>query len=90
MSESQSTKNPLNQLVLFMVCLAVAGTVFAGVNYLISDHPAQNAIQAPENSGEYYCFYKCQLEFDDCVSFSPQKNECLAQRTNCLDNCVTE
>lgn len=43
----------LARLVLFMICLAVAASCIAGVHYAAVDHPAQNVVQAPENSYGY-------------------------------------
>ncbi len=46
------TRNPLHNLVLFMVCLSIAGSVVAGVQYLAVDLPQQNAVpHVPSNSG---------------------------------------
>ncbi|AGB03403.1 hypothetical protein [Methanoregula formicica] len=52
---SQEGKSPVARLVLFMVCLSVAGAFVAGLHYYTVDLPQQNAVQAPENilSDEY-------------------------------------
>jgi archaellum component FlaG (FlaF/FlaG flagellin family) len=60
MSASQTTPSPLARLVLFMVCLAIAGSVVAGIQYVAVDIPQQTAtIQStPENNclaWETYC-----------------------------------
>jgi hypothetical protein len=44
------TKSPLARLVLFMVCLAIAGSCVAGVHYYTVDLPQQQSQTAPENS----------------------------------------
>ncbi|MDD1694318.1 MAG: hypothetical protein LUQ71_06295 [Methanoregula sp.] len=46
MSETQS---PLSRLVLFIVCLAIAGTFVAGMHYFAVDLPQQKATLAPVN-----------------------------------------
>jgi hypothetical protein len=45
----QSEKSPLARLVLFMVCLSVAGSIVAGVHYYTVDLPQQQNVQAPAN-----------------------------------------
>jgi len=47
---SASERSPLARLVLFMTCLAIAGSIFSGVHYYAVDLPQQNALQAPENA----------------------------------------
>ncbi|PKL68401.1 MAG: hypothetical protein CVV30_10845 [Methanomicrobiales archaeon HGW-Methanomicrobiales-1] len=51
MTSSQSDKSPLTWLVLFMICLSLAGTVVAGAHYFAVDLPAQEEEEelAPEN-----------------------------------------
>lgn len=44
------TQSPLARLVLFVVCLAIAGSIVAGVHYYAVDLPAQNIIHPPANS----------------------------------------
>ena len=41
--------SPLARLVLFTVCLAIAGTILAGAHYFVVDLPHQNAVAAPKN-----------------------------------------
>jgi hypothetical protein len=43
MSSSQPVQSPLARLVLFMVCLSVAGSIIAGVHYFAVDLPQQKA-----------------------------------------------
>jgi len=50
MTIPQSAYSPLAQLVLFIICLAFAGSCVAGAHYAAVDLPAQKAVQAPENS----------------------------------------
>jgi hypothetical protein len=46
---SQSQKSPLARLVLFMICLSIAGGFVAGVHYFAIDLPQQQKVQAPHN-----------------------------------------
>ena len=71
MSASLSTQSPLPRLVLFMVCLAIAGMVVAGVHYFAVDLPQQKTVQAPENSG-----LSCQECYDRCAREFPNSGGC--------------
>ncbi|MCK9581861.1 MAG: hypothetical protein M0Q92_15635 [Methanoregula sp.] len=67
MSASQTpTTSPLARLVLFMICLSIAGTVVAGAHYYAVDLPLQAEVKAPVNSpGDNCqdCYDRCNLEF---------------------------
>jgi hypothetical protein len=78
MSESRS---PLARLVLFMVCLALAGSFIAGMHYFVVDLPQQQTIQAPTN--EYNC---CQM--GDCEARSLQCQARCRGDISCQLNCV--
>lgn len=43
------TRSPLHNLVLFLICLALFGTIMAGVHYAVIDLPMQLANPAPMN-----------------------------------------
>jgi len=43
MTEPQSTQSPFARLVLFMVCLSIAGSLVAGVHWFAIDLPVQQA-----------------------------------------------
>jgi len=51
MTSEETKQTPLARLVLFMFCLAIAGSVVAGVHYVVIDIPAQQQIaeKPPEN-----------------------------------------
>jgi hypothetical protein len=49
MPASQPSHQPLARLVLFMICLAIAGSAVAAVHYYAVDLPAQAALPAPHN-----------------------------------------
>ena len=52
MTETTSPGSPLARLVLFMVCMAVAGSCAAGMHYVVLARPAQEAaLHPPANSG---------------------------------------
>lgn len=70
-------KSPLAQLVLVIVCLAIAGSIGAGVHYYAVDLPRQNAVQAPENGVNP--FYKCLICKSNC--------EGKTDYYNCLSEC---
>jgi hypothetical protein len=75
MTSSQSIRSPLARLVLFMVCLSIAGSIIAGAHYYAVDLPQQNAITAPENSaGSSY--------FSECL------DQCSRDRDFCYDGCT--
>lgn len=45
----RSAQSPLSRLVLFMVCLSIAGSIAAGVYWYASDLPQQDTLQPPSN-----------------------------------------
>lgn len=65
MTATQSPGSPLGRLVLFIACLAIAGSILAGVLYFTVDLPAQQAaVQPPENKfvapwWDVNCFTAC-------------------------------
>ena len=80
---SESTHSPLARLVLFMICLSVAGTFVAGAHYDAVDLPQQE-LQPPQNMDdqtrcivdncELVCEYwyttakfVCERRYDSCV-----------------------
>lgn len=65
------TISPLVRLLLFMVCLSIAGSIVAGAYYYAIDLPQQQqALQAPTNSKE------CQ----DCAGITD-----IALKTKCQE-----
>jgi len=64
MSLSQSTQSPLARLVLFMVCLAIAGSCIAGAHYYTVDLPQQK-VTPPDNGATWG--YKCDICKANCV-----------------------
>jgi hypothetical protein len=88
MSES-SAQSPLARLVLFMVCLAILGSIVAGVLYFTIGDPEQNLQQVPENSGYIWnCRDDCQYEYGVCQVFSPfPPGHCEKEYDDCLAGC---
>jgi hypothetical protein len=84
MSGSQSQRSPLARLVLFMVCLAIAGSAVAAAHYYAIDLPMQQI--APHNDLGYspppipcnQCSENCNLPW------TPYALCYMA----CMDNCV--
>lgn len=74
---SQSPQSPLARLVLFMVCLSLAGSILAGAHYYTVDLPQQKAVQAPFNSPSD----NCQECYDWCNAEHPNSGGC---KYNCL------
>jgi hypothetical protein len=71
----ESEKSPLAQLVLFMVCLAIAASILASAHYLVIDLPAQKNLPAPENAVSStmncaMCMNNCKIDPDYylCIS----------------------
>lgn len=72
---TQTERSPLARLVLFMICLSVAGTILAGGHYLAVDLPQQKAFHPPANVGNYdpiqllgpaVCTSKCPENDEEC------------------------
>lgn len=74
----ESTRTPLARLVLFIVCLSIAGSIGAGIHYYAVDLPQQQVVQAPSNS---------------CGNYLEKQFECstrCGQDKVCYGNCLTE
>jgi len=76
------TRSPLHNLVLFLIGLALFGTIVAGVHYAVIDLPMQQANPAPmnENLGSTgacaECIAKCTVQ--------PWETSCTQK---CLKSC---
>jgi len=66
MTDIQSAQSTLARLVLFMVCLAIAGSAIVGAYYVAVNLPAQKGLTAPDNgvkAGQNRCeIYKAYCE----------------------------
>ena len=81
-------KSPLARLVLFIVCLSIAGSIIAGVHYFAIDLPQQNALQAPENSaGKYACADNCRVQFNACAGTCGDNELCRALCNQVYSSC---
>ncbi|MDD1687022.1 hypothetical protein [Methanoregula sp.] len=61
---SESAKSPLANLVLFMICLSVAGAFIAGVHYYAVDLPQQKNVQVPSNEC-MYTYEQCTYDYSN-------------------------
>lgn len=64
---SEPERSPTARLVLFMICLAIAGSVLAGAHYYAVDLPAQKNLQAPENA--QYSNQECNTCKENCIIY---------------------
>lgn len=74
-----SERSPLARLVLFIVCLSIAGTVIAGMHYYAIDLPQQKALTAPANADRTDCEKSC----DPCWTLA-------ADPISCYSHCLVE
>jgi hypothetical protein len=85
MSENQSS---LARLVLFMICLAIAGSIIAGVHYFVVDHPQQQGMKTPANGlCEYSCYASCVADQKTCEAEGGMRN-CLTDLNACENSCI--
>lgn len=77
----ESAKSPLTRLVLFMICLAIAGSFVAGVHYFAVDLPQQKVPEAPANgmitTGE------CRIHLVYCQATCDS-----TRRAGCIESCM--
>jgi hypothetical protein len=81
MSHQQPRRSPLARLVLFIIGLSIAGSILAGVHWFAVDLPAEQYLQAPQNSNApeckvpyYQCIRNCQQNPAD--NFGVCRNRC--------------
>jgi hypothetical protein len=72
MTPADSTSSPLARLVLFIICLSIAGSAVAGVHYYAVDLPVQMEQQPPHNAAWTKC-ENCRLT----CSYAPDPVSCL-------------
>jgi hypothetical protein len=77
---SGSIKSPLGRLVLFMICLSVAGTFVAGAHYVAVDLPGQQVTQAPSNDicddRLFSCLWICDQLYNNGYSTWAEYQNC--------------
>jgi hypothetical protein len=57
----ESGKSPLARLVLFIICLSIAGSLLAGSHYILIDRPAQEYAAHPPANYSGTCDAKMSL-----------------------------
>jgi len=83
MSSPSSGRSPLARLVLFIVCLSIAGSIAAGIHWFVIDAPQQNALlQPPTNSDS--CSGVCHMQATDCAESCPRDGNW----ETCVDDCT--
>jgi len=67
MTEAKPPQSPLARLVLFMVCLSIAGSLVAGVHWFAIDLPVQQAraLHPPANQNTEL-FAACKICMQGC------------------------
>jgi hypothetical protein len=75
------TRPPLARLVLFLVCLALAGSIIAGVYYYAVELPLQNSRPAPQNvmwnNYEHHLYETCQMTCRSTNSYEYCREFCI-------------
>jgi len=76
MVDIQSEKTPLARLMLFLICVSVAGSIVAGVHYYTVDLPKQEAqaLLTPKNGQELKA--ACNICVSGCLG-KPDEYGCL-------------
>lgn len=82
---SESERSPFARLVLFMICLSIAGSVLAGAHYYAVDLPAQKALKAPENG--WSSTSPCEVCTGNCIIH--QINGDQRRYYDCIEQCGT-
>jgi hypothetical protein len=94
---SEPAPSPLTRLVLFIACLAIAGSFIAGVHYFALDLPQQQQIRTPENwiSISSVCIHTCnngcRARYDACMATPKghsETNICAVQEDTCYASCT--
>jgi hypothetical protein len=83
MLSSSHEQPPLARLVLFMVCLSLAGAFVAGAHYYVVDLPGQKALSLPppaNANGD--TLEKCNSCRSPCSYLQTEEDY-----YKCLDNC---
>jgi hypothetical protein len=78
---------PLARLVVFMLCLSVAGAFVAGLHYYAVDLPQQNAVQAPGNVLSDECRRLYDACKTSCERFIGPSRYSSAVWIKCRNNC---
>jgi hypothetical protein len=88
MIQEPLNRSPLARLILFMICLSLAGTLVAGVYWSAVELPQQKA-QSPANGGSdnprNNCIPFCKAQH--CISYVPGEQQCDDGYAACLARC---
>jgi len=88
---SDSIQSPLARLVLFIICIAIAGTFVAGAHYHTVELPAQQSLQAPTND---YCTNECYSDYQNSLNENCKGSKmyagCATPYLAIYQNCVYE
>jgi hypothetical protein len=85
MSDTNRESSPLARLVLFMVCLSIAGSLVAGITAYAA---AQHHPVPPSNDCNYMMDYDCRVYACDDVCATPaQYRPPSADCEACVDEC---
>lgn len=88
-SSPQKETSPLYRLVLFMVCLAIAASLVAGIWFGAVELPQQKALVPVENSG---CVDRCDRACSDtlqtCIRDTPDRKACMHEQQQCENTCI--
>jgi hypothetical protein len=90
MSSPSSGRSPLARLVLFIVCLSIAGGIVAGAHWYVIDAPQQNALLQPPTNTDT-CEGACHMQSNDCVKscvFGSNWETCVDGCTNTYYECT--
>jgi len=80
-----SERSPLARLVLFMVCISIAGGIVAGISAYAA---GQQQPPAPSNVCNYMMDYDCRVFACDDVCATPaQYRSPSANCESCVDDC---
>jgi len=81
---TEPVKSPLARLVLFMICLSIAGSVVAGITTFAMALPDQKNLEAPTNA-LMSCSKSCKIDYSSCISSCKKSSS-----SNCQSNCQME
>ncbi len=87
-------KSPLARLVVFMVCLSIAGALGAGKYWYALDRQSPDAFSVPTNEVDIYCMNDCQFNAEWCSNScglpdDPDFGSCSDRCLNELETCET-
>lgn len=88
MEQENYCKSPLTQLILVIICLALAGSIVAGFLYATVNLPSQTKQQT---SHDQYTCSQCAPDLSRCTEICKAQScytRCQAQYKTCNDTCT--